>query len=214
MGSFTASTGTYTNTTTGSGIQVSGLTLGVHTVKLTRTGGTNGFTANFDIITPIHSYKSNLYADLQNTLPVGSNAISDDRKLTPVKDILPVSKAWAQAIGVTASPTTSSTSSVPIPDMSCAVKTNGGRLRCNFNMTVSNNTSGGVVYCQIFVDGAAVGESIYTQYYAATALSSLSNSIEIPVSAGFHKIDVYWAVNGSQIATGAGINRVLTVSEI
>ena len=66
-------------------IQVSGLTYGKHTITWT-TGNTNNFYVDaFDIITPIHSTKSNLNADMQNTLPVGSCSISDNRTFTAIK---------------------------------------------------------------------------------------------------------------------------------
>ena len=127
--SFTASTGTLvTNTTqTSNGLSISGLSLGLHTVTLNRLTGTNNFyNQGFDIVTPIHSPKSNLYADFQNTLPVGNCSLSDNRKLSSA--LLPSTKAWAQAIGITALPTTSSTTFVPFPDMSLIIKTTGGPL--------------------------------------------------------------------------------------
>src|ERR1019366_1069319 len=110
---------------TGCRLQISRLTLGSHVVRATVASNTSpgGFYPQaFDIITPIYSAKSNLYGDYQNTLMVGSNAISDDRLITPIKDALPATKAWVEALGIIQGPSTSSLLPVPIPDLAATWK--------------------------------------------------------------------------------------------
>lgn len=211
--------GTYTTTTTTTQIpgriSVSGLTLGVHTIIIQRTAGTGSFFFDdIQIITPIHSYKSNLYADLQNTLLVGSNAISDGRKLTPVKDALPATKAWAQANGITSGPTTTSTTFIPCPDMSCTIKTSGGPIQIAYNIMGANSTAGDNIAMQIYVDGGAVGTSKFVGQLSGALNGEMSDVVILPVSPGTHKIDVYWACLGGGTNTLETTRRNMTVREL
>lgn len=220
VSTFTASTGTLTSSTTatvGNGIYVSGLTLGLHTVKIQKAGGTGTVTnQTLDLITPIHSYKSNLYADLQNTLPVGSNALSDNRKITPVKDILPAIKSWTQAIPVASNPTTTSNIAVPIPDMSCTIKTSSGAIQVSGQLSFVNDqgTGAAVTFLYTFVDGVQKGQPsrIDTPNGASTTCSMSINTI-VPVSAGTHKVDLYWSTTAG-LLTAISVYRVMQVREI
>jgi hypothetical protein len=216
ISSFTATTGTvvYTASAAGNGVWVSGLPLGWHTIKFAYVSGAGVANLNsLDIITPIYSIKSNLYADLQSSLAVGSNAISDDRKITPIKDALPAVKAWAQAYGITSGPTiVGVTSLTPMPDMSVTIRTSGGPLKISYSVNVNNNTATANVQTQVFVDGTAVG-SLRTSGSAVGSQSTMiSDSFKIAASAGTHKIDVYWAVS-SNTGTAIGTSRILLVEE-
>lgn len=215
---FTASTGVVSGTSGtlnyGNGVVVSGLALGIHTVKVTQNTNTGQvFSDSIDVITPIHSTKSNLMADLQNTLPVGSNALSDNRKVTPVKDSLPATKAWVQALAITSNPTTSSTSLVPLPDMSVTIKTTGGALDIQYSVASNNSGAGAQVFNQIFIDGVAIGTEKFFTSSVASAVETLTDSTIVPVSAGVHRVDIYWRVNGAT-GQGNGTNRNLKVREI
>ena len=208
----TASTGTVAQTvaTSGQGVYVSGLSLGLHTVKFTKNAGASNFAINvLDIITPIHSHKINLYSDLQNTLPVGLSGISDNRKFTPVKDGLPALKSWAVAQAVTAAPTTTSGVLVPCPDMSCAVKTNSGVLDISYSAVASSSAAGSGVSFAVFVDGVQVGALKSVVPSTAAYSSTVSDRIFVPVNAGVHKVDVYWVAG----ATATAGNRTLVVKE-
>lgn len=97
---FTTSTGTYTTTTgIGNGVRVSGLALGLHTVKITRTSGVTSVSPQaLDIITPIHSQEP--------TFKVGSNSLKSVTKYSPEKSVanagpdLSKAKAWVCYDGV------------------------------------------------------------------------------------------------------------------
>jgi hypothetical protein len=219
ISTFTASTGTVVSNTTNStcGISVSGLAMGLHTIRFTKISGTGAFsTQAIDIITPIHSPKSNFPADIQNTLSVGSLGISDNRKLTPVKDALPSGKAWAQAFGIAIAPTTSSAVNVPVPDMSCTIKTSGGHLNISYSVCAFNSNTNAVVNTQIYVDGVAQGrpQSMCTQVVFVNNGNTLSDNIIVPVAAGTHKVDVYWTVSGGGGTATSPLNfRTLLVEE-
>lgn len=213
--SFTASTGTLvtsTTSTTGNGVSISNMALGVHTVKLTKTAGTGTLDMEaFDNIAPIHSWKSNVYEERQNILLIGNQGISDNRKLTPVKDALPGQKAWAQAIGVTSDPTTTSTTNIPMPDMGVTIKTSGGALEI-FGIAQMSSTATNGVALQIYVDGVAVPVFQVANPVIGSSFT-LSTTFVLPVSAGVHKVDMYWSTGGGTI-TAVNTRRLLKAREI
>jgi len=203
----------------GASLQISGLTLGAHKVRLTKTTATDFmYITGVSVITPIHAVKSNLYADLQNTLPVGSCSLTDSRKTSMVKEILPAQKAWAQAVGVASGPSTTAAyaSPVPMPDMSVTVSTSGGALDIGFVATLSNNISGGGnVFVFIYVNGVPCGVPITLITTVATQLIVSTNRVIVPCAKGVHKVDMYWASsNGSPVSTAYGTSRILTVQEL
>lgn len=196
-------------TTNGSGVSIRGLPLATYTVTFTNN------TANFmdigalDVITPIHSHKDNLYTEAQNTLSVGSQGIEDFRKISSLEQ-LTKAKAWAQAIGVASSPTTTSTAFVPMPDMSVTIKvTTGNKLRISYASAVQ--TTSNATNTQAYINGAAVGVS--KQSGSSTTLSEVSDSFLVPVAPGTYKVDVYWQI-AAGTATATGLQRNLTVEEV
>lgn len=214
--SFTASTGTLVSSTTGvdgNGVSVSNMSLGVHTVVWTKTAGAGALQFNaLDLISPIHVQRSNLYADFQSTLPIGSQGISDNRRITPVKDALPSQKAWGQALAITASPTTSSTVNVPLPDMSLTLKTSGGIVQCSFANNVTMSTSGDGCSQWLYIDGVQIG--VYPGTYAGSTSAQIVTAgvLLVSLAPGVHKFDIYWRVTGAATATSGG-NRVFSVKE-
>ena len=195
-------------TANGSALQITGLSLGMHKVRVTNQS-TNGFViVGFGIITPVHSARTNLYGDFQSTLQVGSQGVSDNRQNQPLK-LQPAQKAWVQAIGVTSSPTTSSTTYVLMPDMSCVVKTSASRLRISFVCPSVN--SSGVTSVGIFVDGQQVGPDF--QQGSSGVDVAIPGVYEVLVSAGVHKVDLYWK-SASGTITALNTSRVLLVEEL
>jgi hypothetical protein len=188
-----------------------GATLGIHTVKIVKTTVANNTDFGcFHVITPIHSAKSNLYADLQNTLTVGSCSLSDNRVYTPVKQSQ-VTKAWAQAVGVTSAPTTTSTSFVPCPDMSVTIKTGASLLDISYSIEGFNSNAGYFINFTVYLDGFAIG-TVKAMQTSTTYDQTASDRILIPVSSGVHKVDLYWQVNG-YTGTTTGTRRSLVVKE-
>ena len=211
---FTPSTGilsTNGSLTYETGFTVSGLTLGIHKVRFTVNDANFFYMESLDIITPVYSAKSNLNYDQQNTLPVGSNALSDNRKTSPIKDLNLQKKNTSQAFGLNASATTSSTAYVPMPDMSCIVQTSGNALRISYSVSLLN-TAGAGAYYQVFVDGIPVGVQQLCDASGASILSTAQVQ-RVNVSPGQHKVDLYWKVtSGTQ--TLYDVFRNLLVEEV
>ena len=208
-GNWTVATGA------GNSLQITGLTLGVHTIIVTVTANAaNTFNFNgFDIITPIYSTKSNIFADIQNTLSVGSNSISDSRKITPVKDSGVQIKSISRAVGISISPTTTSTAYTPCPDLSATIRsTNGGKFKVNAMINWRHNATNGYGIFTVFIDGVQVGIDTLTQTYTATADMMSYVNETINVGPGVHKVDIYWrTVSGT--LNCQSLNRNMTVEE-
>lgn len=193
-------------------LQINGLPLGLHTIKVTQNNANSTcFVGTLDIITPIHSAKSNIYSDLQNTLLVGSQGISDNRKLSVNKNTNLQQKAVSQAIGVINTPTTTATAPVPCPDLSCTIKTSGARIRISYSMTFSVNIVA-TGYFGIYVDGIAVGTQKSSAVSSGSYEYTIGDILSVPVAAGIHKIDIYWYVNSGTMF-GLGTRRNLLVEE-
>jgi hypothetical protein len=203
-------TGTYSVSNAGSSIparlEYTGLALGLHKVRVTHTsGGTFGMQA-IDVITPIHTHKSNLYGVIQNTLPVGSTSLLDTRATSYAQ----TQKAWAQAVGVSSSPTYAGAANPPTPNMSVAIKTSGGPL--HIVLSGAFGTSGGTSVLWIAVDGFVVGPDGMDEITMTTD-EVVSLQRIVPVSAGFHNVQIHWR-NSSGTITAIGLRRTLTVREL
>jgi hypothetical protein len=216
--SFTAATGTLvTNTTSanGNGVSISGLSLGLHTIKVTKTAGTGALNIEaLDIITPIHSHKSDTNYDQQNTLPIGSQAISDNREFTPVKEVNVKKTNISQAFGVTSSPTTTSSTPVPVPEMSVVHNNRTGRIKISYSAEISSSILDGNVALQAYVDGIAVGTIRNMHMEEAGGSDTVMDMFVIPVSVGTHKIDIYWTNTSGGTASAVLTRRNILVEEI
>jgi len=193
-------------------IEFTGLSLGQHKFSISRSGGSGNFAcAGVHIITPIHSPKSNLFTDLQNTLPVGSSAISDNRKTSAIKDAGLQTRAVSRALGLVA-PSTTSTVFVPMTDMSLTHKNTTGKVRLSFSGYAGAST-GGSGYISFYVNGVAVGPFVGYENGPAAGLNvPITNHDVINVPVGVNKFDVYFRAGGGTFSVT--LSKVFTVEEI
>jgi hypothetical protein len=219
--SFTSATGILNQRVTagtqaGCSFACQGLPLGTYTVRMTNGVASAMLLNGFDIITPIHSARSNVPYEQQNTLLVGSQGISDNRKFSPIKDSDLQQKNRAQAFGIASTPTTSSTSLVPMPDMSCTLKTEQGFVRATFCGSMNNSTAGSGGFVALYVNGVQFiyNNGNYWQCSATNNVLPLTMSVLVPVSAGTHKFDVYWSASAASTCNVQGTNRNFIVEEI
>jgi hypothetical protein len=211
--SFTASTGLLSGTNASAGrvkVLISGLPIGMYSVRVTQNTSTALSVDYFDVITPIHTHKNNGPFVVQNTLSVGSQGINDGRKFG---DQLPVVRSVSQAAGVVADPSTTSTTMIPCTDMSVSIKTNGNPIRIGYSGVFVNNTAAQGILPQIYVDGVAVGSDRYTLMAAAGYNVSISDSFTVPVQAGHHQVLLMFRASAATV-TAIGVRRNLTVEEI
>jgi hypothetical protein len=200
-------------TTGGSGLRISGLGLGLWKVRFTNNSAGSFISLDaIDIITPIHSPKSNLYLTAQNTLSIGSQGIEDLRKIKALEQITN-QKAISQAVGIASSPTTTSTVFVPMPDMSVVHSSKTGRVKVSYSATVGNSAVGGQNRTQIYVNGAAISSDRSSNSAISTAANVNSDSFTVPVPIGTSKVDLYWRVN---TGTGTAVEtlRSLVVEDV
>lgn len=226
-GKFNASTGVLDQShvsVLAGGLSISGLPLGLYTLRFYINTGAGFFrVGGVDVITPIHSYKSNLYSDSQNTLSIGSNSLLDSRKTNITKDALPATKARAQASGVTSNITCSATTAIPIVDLAATIKTSSnGYLDISFFMSFRSNLATNA-YFAIYVDGvmltpgtnASPIQSDISASQVSVGSQIASYRATCPVSAGTHTVHVTWNVGGGGATlTATGQKRTLTVIEI
>lgn len=211
-GTFTYASGNLTQvagaTTPGSGMVVSGLTLGLYKVRFNNNTASSFITVeSFDIITPVHATKTNLFSDLQNSLPVGSCAISDNRKTTILKEALPSQKPWVQAFGITSDPTTTVNAATPMPDMFLVIRTFGNPIEVAYSTEIQNASTGNNSITYLYVDGVQVGVQKDCNTPSAGARFQTNDNQIVPVGPGVHTVAVYWqAAAGTLSATGARRN--------
>lgn len=192
----------------------------MHKLRFTVNNAQATYIDAIDIITPIHSYKSNLYADFQNTLTVGSQSLMDTRATSAIKEALPAKKAWAQAVGFGGTISTNTNSYVPMPGLSVTIKTSGGPIEVMAVVDIYYPTPGKRAVIAIFVDGekATVPSSPQAFTTAGEGHTTHVTAAIVPVAAGVHKVDVYWfSTDGTPVysymdATTNG--RSLTVKEL
>lgn len=210
---FTAASGTLTGTVTGSNLfvlRLSGLSLGVHKIRITSNSAANLYVDTFDVVTPIHAPKNNGPFVVQNTLSVGSCSIRDLR--TFGEGQVPEQKVVAQAVGIGTSATTNLLTFIPAADMSCTVKTSGNPVQISYSATCVSGGVGQNVFTQIFVNGSPVGVDI-VGFSIGAVLGPLSQTMVLPLPAGVHKIDLYWRVDGGTSSLNA-TRRILSVREL
>lgn len=200
------------STVSNSGTSIRGLPLGLYTVKFV-TGAQNWFPDAIDIVTPTHAAKSTSVGDLQNTLPIGNLALSDSRQALISSS--GASKSWSQAVGVQSSPSSTSTTFVPVPDMSVTIKTTGGLLEIAYSVTnQSSGTANGANF-QVYVDGVAVGVIQSQLIGVAARWCSTVDNLIVPVSPGVHKVDLMWASDGGGVTISIrNTSRSLKVREL
>jgi hypothetical protein len=211
--SWTPGTSTWVPATVNGGkLQITGLTLGIHKVRITNvTAGKTYYNHAIQVITPIYSARSTAGYDGQNTLPIGSSALSDNRKATAIKDVPAQKKNVSQAFGITSSPSTTSLSFIPLQDMSLTHVNTSGRIKISYTAQAANGTSGQDEYFTIFIDGVqANGQKVVD---SSNAYGIASDVFMAFVSPGIHKIDIYWKVSAG---TGTSIStyRNLLVEEV
>lgn len=213
---FTASTGVLSGTPAAQckfAVNVSGLTPGRHVIRITQNNTNTFYVDCFDVANLIASTNSNIPSEIQNTLTTLPNGVSDSRKFNKRDVINQTIPNYAKAVGIVSGPTTSSVGLVPLPDLSVTVRTNGRPLDISAYVAFTNSTNGAGNKFAIFVNGIQVTADTDVNTPTAALVSTWTNSILIPVSAGIHKVDVYWGVFSGTI-TGFQVSRNLTVKEL
>jgi hypothetical protein len=124
-----------------------------------------------------------------------------------------VTQRPATVIGVSASPTTTSTTDVDLPDMAVALTTTGGDLLCFGACVVGNSTSAtGNVYITLYLDGTQKGmASLATPGIGNWDTVMVHDMLE-GVASGAHTVKLRWHTDGGT-AVANGIQRALTVIE-
>lgn len=206
---FTAATGVIAGTGGGHNglMRVSGLPLGLHTVRITQNNSaSNMYIDILDIITPVHMPKKNLFA-IQNASTIGSCAIADLRE--PSDPSQKVSKNYL-ALGLTSAPTTTATTPVSCPDMIVMVDSEGDWYDIDFEVVIRQSIIGNQSAFVIYVDGVQVGAGVQNNASTANYDIALSHSVPVYLSAGTHRVQILWSTSAGTL-TARGPIRQLSV---
>jgi hypothetical protein len=95
--------------------------------------------------------------------------------------------------------------------MSLTLKTSGNPVEIAFHVTVNNSGTANMLW-QIYVDGVATGPQMLTTI-ASTGYLIANESIIVPMSAGVHKVDLFWQT-GAGTSTAYENRRILKVREL
>jgi hypothetical protein len=135
--SWTPGTSTWVGASVNGGkLMINGLSLGLHTIRVTLNTNVSYFHHGFHVITPVHSNKNSSFYEQQNELPIGSSAISDNRKTTIIKEDWLQKKNVVVAHGMVSGPSTTSTVDVPFADMFATINSTTGRILISYSATI------------------------------------------------------------------------------
>ena len=206
------------SSTADGGLNISGLSLGKHTVRITYTSGNVAMRISaFDIITPIHAPTLNGPYIVQNTLSLGNNGFLDLRKFNKRDLVQSNMPKVAQAVGVAANFSTTSTALIPCPDMSVTYYSEGEMVSVDSMINALTTVAGQAWSIAIYVNGISILNDVPYQYTAANSHQyTVTVNRKVFLPKGHHKIDLYWKTSGSTLTSGGttGNFRQLTVTKL
>jgi hypothetical protein len=212
---FTPTTGVLSGTNSANNkirLQVSGLTLGWHTIKWTMNSTAIFQSDAFDIITPIHAPTINGPYVVQNTLSLGNNNFLDLRKFNKRDIILSNQSNTSQASGFT-SFSTSSTSPVPVADLSLSHNSKTGKIRIVYALSSANSGGNYDQFFRIYIDGKSIGTTRAHNQQNPGLVNNVNDCFLVNISAGVHKIDVYGWTSGGTLSVN-NINKHLIAEDV
>lgn len=205
---FTAATGVIGgDAAPNSGIEVSGLTLGYHTVRITQNTTIFLYPRAFDIITPISAPKF-LRQVYQNGFLVGNESISDSRELEKPLPVVSKSK------GVTSGPTTSSTTNIPVHELITKIRTSKKTSYLDISFQINNHRNGGgSSFFALFLNGKQIDHTFQITHATNGYTDVITGSKKIPVTIGDHSVMMIWNTEGG-VGTLSSTQRSLNVTEV
>lgn len=198
--------------TQNAGMTLTGLSLGTYDLKVLNNNAGQFLQYHaVDEITPIHSHAFNGPFVLQNTLALGDNGIIDAREFNK-NDVQP-ENTISHAIGVTGDPTTSSSTPVPMPDMSVTHYSKTGKIKISYSTNMSGISA--EMQTRIYVDGNVRSQLRQQRVTTGSPIFVNSDVLPLKVGKGAHKIDVYWSSGGGTPGLTANSQyRILLVEDV
>lgn len=195
-------------------LSIRGLPLNYYRVRFTNQTTAAWQFQTFEQITPIHAVKSSRYS-FQNVRDVHCG-IADKRKT----DLLPVKtrkRAIGHALGLLSNPTTTSTSYVPLPDMTVPIYLEKAawvevEIGCSMSPNVSLNQA--TLNLGVFVDGVQINRETTMHNWAAGSNHAVFGKARTFLGEGFHMIQGMWRRDGTGTVTGEGVQRYIFVKEL
>jgi len=197
---------------------ISGLPLGLYKLRFTQSAATSASTymtsLYLDVITPIHSLRSNTNSSIQNALTVGNCSVSDSRLTSPIKTESPkknINKAQGITGGLTL--TTTANTYTAMTDMILTVKSEGSWFLVGYSVNMQMNGAY-VGWTSIYLNGVIVQET-EQRIYSITGEIPQSCYAPVYLPKGTHNLVLMWKINnGAGTLTSNFTNRVITAISI
>ncbi len=202
------SAGTWTaGSVNGGGLLITGLTFGVHKVRVTLTTAISFNLAAIHVITPIYCPVYPTGVTYQNVMTIGNTSVMDMRNFSST---LISKKKYVMTQGITSGINTTVTSAVPMLEMSTCYYSEGEEVELSTHGVYFLATAGVTGYLQFFVNGvSATTANIFTQnvsnYYNDV---SLVRKLYLPK--GFHFISLFWWAGSATIFTRSSAQLTVT----
>jgi hypothetical protein len=120
----------------------------------------------------------------------------------------------AEAVGVESDPQTTSSSYVPVRNMSVSVDSVGADFLILFDSSLSQITSAAAIYHQIYINGSPFGQEMRIDISASfTVYPGISMHKQVYLPEGTHNIEIYWKTSAAT-SYHNGRTRTLTVIEL
>lgn len=190
-------------------LEITGLSYGPHTILVTFTSGTGMDFSGAWLQTVIAVDKF----DEVNDGFTGSQTIKDERVFSPIKEDSDQPAIWSEAHGITAGPSTASTSFVPLEDMQVIIRTKGKPIEITFQGSVFGNVGSQDRVVAILVDGQTVYTGTDQVQLDAADRSNMYLSKVVQINPGPHFVQIFHRT-GSGTMFWQNTERLLTVKEI
>jgi hypothetical protein len=177
----------------GCGFIVTGLALGLHTVKINIPSANSTLFSNFDIITPIHSHKQD-YKARKTSMRIGSESILDSRTFETAY------KVTAQSAAATTTGPSfhgSGTAIGPVPGLACMINTTGKPVMIDYSIPVNGGAFSLNIEHNIAIDGVPIERDFIFNSVSPTNQTSLNGAVTIDLPAGQYHISVLWVQSTS-----------------
>ena len=218
-GSFTPATGVYVGQDGSNNmLAITGLDLGLHTIRVTSNNSSSMGINGIGIVTPVHHAKDNGPVAIQNTLPIGSCALSDSRNVKGVE----VGRNRGYSLAYNDNTTRADLTVRPIPGISpVTIKTSGKPVRVSIRISTDNSGGSGSFQAQFFlrVNGEYYRDTasiIFEESDTSVTGSNKSKTFTslISLDAGYHTFVIYWACTANADLRMAGARPEIQYEEI
>lgn len=183
-------------------VGVTGITLGWHKLKVIQGNSKNGSSTNFYVniaALGIIGGFACITEPTQSLQQISSCLIGDSLDLRKTKALESEGNVvnFNKSIGITSSPSTTSTVDVPVTDMSSILKTSGNPVKITLNASVVNTSTGQYTTVSIYRNGILEEVHPIKQTGSSNGIAMCNSFILYNIPAGIHVFTAYFKVSAN-----------------